>query len=263
MTAAFVYDGLDAEALRRLTGAPAVELRPTIGSVLDLAHERAAEGAPSGLLLLADEQTAGRGRQGRAWHSPAGAGVWVATLLRPSVRPFSGALAIRAGLAVVEAVEVVLPAVWPRLKWPNDLMVAGRKAGGVLCEARWSGGRQGWVAVGVGINVRGPIASEVGATAIALAEVAPAAARVPLVAALAPRLRAAADRPVSLEAAEREAFARLQFVPPEDVAPSPVGSDAGERAREGGASVPVGVDDDGALLLRRPDGSLDRRVIPA
>jgi BirA family transcriptional regulator, biotin operon repressor / biotin---[acetyl-CoA-carboxylase] ligase len=240
----YLYDGLDAEALRRLTGAPRVELRERIGSVLDLAHELAAEGAPSGLLVLADEQTAGRGRQGRAWHSPAGAGLWVAALLRPAARPFGGALAIRVGLAVVEAVAEAAPRAAPRLKWPNDLVVAGRKAGGVLCEARWSGERQGWVAIGVGINVRGPVAAEVRETAVALADMAPGAARVPLLAALAPRLRALGERSGALDDAERAAFARLRFQAPD------------------GPAEQVGVDGDGALLLARPDGSLDRRVIP-
>ncbi len=246
-SAAFLYDGLDAASLRRLTGAPRLELRDSTGSVLDVAHELAAAGAPHGLVVLADEQTAGRGRQGRAWHSPAGAGLWVASLLRPAVRPFSGAIAIRAGLAVVEAVAEVAPAAAPRLKWPNDLVVAGRKAGGVLCEARWSGERQGWVAIGVGINVRGPVPAEVRDTAVALADVAPAVGRVPLLAALAPRLGALGDRPSALDDAEREAFRRCQVVP---VAPA-----------EGAEWV--GVDGDGALLLARPDGSLDRRTIPA
>lgn len=242
----FRYDGCDAEALRRLSGAARLELRQSTGSVLDIAHELAAADAPAGLLVLADEQTEGRGRQGRTWHSPAGSGLWVAALLRPPVRPFSGAVAIRAGLAVVEAVRHVAPETAPRLKWPNDLIVAGRKAGGVLCEARWAGERQGWVAIGVGINVRGPVAAEVREVAVALGDVAPGAARVPLLVALAQRFRSLGDRPSALEDAEREAFRRCQFVP---------------EAEEGGV-VPVGVDGDGALLLARPGGSLERRLMP-
>ena len=266
--APFLYDGQDADALRRLTGAPRLELRASVPSVLDLTHELAAEGAPSGLLVLADEQTAGRGRQGRAWHSPGGGGVWVAALLRPAVRPFSGALAIRVGLAMVEAVTEVAPEAEPRLKWPNDLVVAGHKAGGVLCEARWSGQRQGWVVIGVGINVRGPVAAPVRESAIALCDVSPGAARVPLLAALAPRLRALGELPSALDEAEREAFGRRQFAAEFDVAGD---HGAGGRRHEpapgvggpaDGGAVPVGVDGDGALLLARPDGSLDRRVIP-
>jgi len=238
------YDGLDAESLRERTGATAIVLLESVGSVLDVAHERAAAGAAAGLLVLADRQTAGRGRQGRSWQSPAGAGIYLAALLRPRVRPFSGAIAVRVGLALVAAVEEAAPGASPWLKWPNDLIVASRKAGGVLCEARWSGASQGWIAVGIGVNVRGPLAPDVAGTAIALGEVSPALTRVALLEALAPRLWPLADRPSALSEDEREAFRRRQWVVP------------------GSVEEPVGVDGDGALLVRAPDGSLDRRVMP-
>jgi BirA family biotin operon repressor/biotin-[acetyl-CoA-carboxylase] ligase len=242
------YDGLDAKEVRRRTGAAQVELRPSVGSALDVAHELAASGAPHGLLVLADEQTAGRGRQGRTWHSPAGAGVWLAALLRPEAAPSAGALAIRVGLGLVDAVAEVAPRAAPRLKWPNDLMVRGRKAGGVLCEARWQGGRLGWIAVGVGINVRGPVAAELRHSAIALKEAESSVTRVRLLEALAPRLWEAAGAAL-LEESEREAFLRCQW-------PAPGGAEEGEPASQG-------VDRDGALLVSAPDGSLDRRVVPA
>ena len=243
MTAAR-YDGLDADELRRRTGATAVEILDSVGSALDVAHERAAAGAASGLLVLADRQTAGRGRQGRAWHSPAGAGVYLAALLRPNVRPFSGAIAVRVGLALVHAVEEAAPGASPWLKWPNDVMVANRKAGGVLCEARWSGASQGWVAIGIGVNVRGPVAEELKGRAIALAEVSPDVTRVALLAALVPKLWQLAVRPSALGEDEREAFRRRLWV------------------AAGAEEEPVGVDGDGALLVRALDGSLDRRVMP-
>jgi len=242
--AASLYDGLDAGELKRRTGAAEVELLGSVGSVLDVAHQRAAAGAASGLLVLADTQTAGRGRSGRPWHSPPGAGVYLAALLRPKARPFSGALAVRVGLAVAAAIEDVAPGVSPWLKWPNDVLVADRKAAGVLCEARWSGASQGWVAVGVGVNVAGPVPEAVRGSAIALAEVAPGATRVALLAALAPRIWALADRPSALDEAEREAVRRRLRVEP-------------------GAPPPVGVDGDGALLVRGLDGGLERLVSPA
>jgi BirA family biotin operon repressor/biotin-[acetyl-CoA-carboxylase] ligase len=195
------------------------------------------------LLVLADRQTAGRGRQGRVWHSPVGAGVYLAALLRPKVRPFSGAIAVRVGLALVGAVEEAAPGASPWLKWPNDVMVANRKAGGVLCEARWTGTSQGWIALGIGVNLRGPVAEELKGRAIALGEVAPGMTRVALLEALLPRLWRLADRPSALAEEEREAFRQRQWVGP------------------GSAEEPVGVDGDGALLVRMPDGSLDRRVI--
>jgi BirA family biotin operon repressor/biotin-[acetyl-CoA-carboxylase] ligase len=242
--AAARYDGVDAEELMRRTGASAVALLDSVGSALDVAHERAAAGAPAGLLVLADRQTAGRGRQGRAWHSPAGTGIYLAALLRPRVRPFSGAIAVRVGLALVGAVEEAVPGAAPWLKWPNDVMVANRKVGGVLCEARWSGASQGWIAVGIGVNVRGPAPEELQGRAIALVEIAPGVTRVALLEALLPRLWPLAERPGALAEDEREAFRRRQWVAP------------------GAAEEPVGVDGDGALLVRSPDGSLDRRVIP-
>jgi BirA family biotin operon repressor/biotin-[acetyl-CoA-carboxylase] ligase len=254
---AYRYDGFDGAALQKLAGAPRLELRASTTSVLDVAHELAAGGAPSGTLVLADEQTAGRGRQGRVWHSPAGTGLWVAVLLRPEERPFSGALAIRAGLAVVEAIGEVAPAAAPRLEWPNDVIVDGRKVAGVLCEARWSGQHQGWVAIGVGVNVQGPVAAEVREVGVALAESVPGVARPRLLAALAPRLASLGSRPAALDSAEREAFRSCQFTR------GGGGPVPAAVAREwAGAEVPVGVDGDGALLVARADGSLDRRTIP-
>jgi BirA family biotin operon repressor/biotin-[acetyl-CoA-carboxylase] ligase len=238
------YDGLDAEEIRRRTGAAQVELRSSVGSALDVAHQLAVSCAPQGLLVVAEEQTAGRGRQGRTWHSAAGAGVWLAALLRPEEPPSPGALAIRVGLAAVAAVQEVAPRAAPRLKWPNDLMVRDRKAGGVLCEARWQGGKLGWIAVGVGINVRFPVAAEVRHSAIALKEAESSVTRVRLLEALVPRLWELAARPPRLDEAEKEAFLRLQW---------PAGGEPGT----------AGVDAEGALLVSAADGSLDRRVVPA
>ena len=237
------YDGLDAEEIRRRTGAAHVELRRSVPSALDVAHELAAAGAPHGLLVLADEQTAGRGRQGRTWHSPAGAGVWLVALLRPAAPPSAGALAVRVGLRLVEAAREVAPRAHPRLKWPNDLMVRHRKAGGILCEARWQGETLGWVAVGIGVNVRGPLEPTLRSTAIALKSAEATVTRVRLLEALVPRLWDAGSPPL-LEPGERDAFHRLEW-------------------REDGAGEAHGVEADGALLVPAPDGSLDRRVVPA
>ncbi|MBI1722300.1 MAG: biotin--[acetyl-CoA-carboxylase] ligase [Gemmatimonadetes bacterium] len=237
------YDGLDERGLERLTGAPLVVFRSSLPSTLDLAHELGESGAPAGALVLADEQTAGRGRQGRTWYSPAETGLWLAVLVRPALPPAGGALAIRAGLATVDAVAEAAPEAAPRLKWPNDLMVAGRKAGGILCEARWSGEQLGWVAIGIGVNVRGPVPAAVREQAIALADVAAAVTRLALLAALAHRIPALDPRPPELDDAERARFRVACW-----------------RGAEGAANA-VGLDRDGALLVRRADGALDRRVL--
>ena len=236
-----LYDGLDAERLEHLTGAPLVVLQSCVPSTQDEAHRRAAGGAPSGTLVLADAQTAGRGRQGRAWHSPAGRGVWLSLLLRPASAPQGGALAIRCGLACLAALAEAVPGVAARLRWPNDIVVAGRKLGGILCEARWSGADASWVVVGVGLNVSGSVDLAVRDRAIALADVTAGVSRVALVAALAPRLRALEPLPPLLDAAERRAFLAAEW-------------------RDEGAEATADLAADGALLVRSASGALDRRV---
>lgn len=126
---------------------------PSVGSTNDVARSAAADGAPEGLIVTADEQTAGRGRHGRRWESPRGAGLLCSVLLRPALPP---AMAPRAGtyvaLAAASAIEAVarVPVV---LKWPNDLLVSGRKVAGVLAESGVAGDRLDFVVVGIGINV--------------------------------------------------------------------------------------------------------------
>ena len=236
------YDGLDAAELERLCGVPLVVVQSSVPSTQDEAHRLGADGAPAGSVVLAEEQTAGRGRQGRAWHSPAGAGVWLSVVLRPRVRPEGGALAIRAGLATAAALAATAPGVAVRLRWPNDIVVADRKVGGILCEARWSGDVLAWVAVGVGLNVRGPVAPAVRDRAVALGDVAPEVSRLALLAALVPRLVALEALPAALTSAERRAFLRAEW-------------------REAGSEETVDLEPDGARLVRASGGALDRRVI--
>jgi BirA family biotin operon repressor/biotin-[acetyl-CoA-carboxylase] ligase len=146
---------------------PAVHRLGTVASTLDLIHEQASRGAPSGTVVVADQQREGRGSRGRAWHSPAG-GLWLSILLRDVPEPGLESLSLRIGLAVAGAIESVVSGLRLGIKWPNDLMLGERKVGGVLCEARWQGGSLGWVAVGVGINVTNPIPPELETSAIAL-----------------------------------------------------------------------------------------------
>ncbi len=235
------YDGLGAAELERLTGAPLVLLPGSLPSTQDEVHRLGAADAPSGAVVLAEEQTAGRGRQGRVWHSPAGGGVWMSVLLRPSRPPEGGALAIRAGLAAVAALREVAPGAPAFLRWPNDLVVADRKAGGILCETRRNGRDVAWVAIGVGVNVAGPLADAVSGHAVALHDVAPGTSRLALVAALVPRLRALEPLPPALAPEERRAFLLAQW-------------------RGAGAEPGVDLEPDGALVVRAPDGALDRRV---
>lgn len=123
-------------------------------STLDVAHQ-VASSVPAGTLLLADEQTAGRGTQGRRWLSGAGDGIWLTLIERPAEMRALDVLSIRCGLYAAEALDD-LSAAPIGVKWPNDLYVGGRKLAGVLIETRWRGEAAEWVAIGFGLNVRTP-----------------------------------------------------------------------------------------------------------
>ena len=114
----------------------------------------AEEGAPEGAMIAADTQTGGRGRRGRKWFSPPGCNLYVSVLLRPAVPPPQvPSLALAAGLAVIRALRRVTPTLDPKLKWPNDLYLDGRKLGGILCDMRAESDHVHHVIVGIGLNV--------------------------------------------------------------------------------------------------------------
>jgi len=122
-------------------GRPRLHLRVT-GSTNDRAAALAAAGAPHGTLVTAGEQRAGRGRQGRAWVAPAGRALLASLVLRG---PDFALLPLAAGLAVARvAGDGAL------IKWPNDVLVDGRKVAGILAEGR---PQEGWAVLGVGVNV--------------------------------------------------------------------------------------------------------------
>jgi BirA family biotin operon repressor/biotin-[acetyl-CoA-carboxylase] ligase len=133
-----------------------VERHQALGSTNDLARSRAEAGEPEGLVVQADEQTAGRGRRGRIWQSPVG-NLYTSALLRPPVRPAEAAqLSFVAALAVSDAVSAALPPGAPVVtcKWPNDVLVGGEKIAGILLESRSKpDGLVDWVIIGTGINV--------------------------------------------------------------------------------------------------------------
>lgn len=121
-----------------------------IDSTNDEAKRRAAAGAPQGLVLWADRQSAGHGRQGRAWQSPAG-NLFCSILLRPDRGPAEVAqLSFAAALAVCDAMPTALE---PRCKWPNDVLVGSRKIAGILLESEAAGAGVAWLVIGIGINI--------------------------------------------------------------------------------------------------------------
>jgi BirA family biotin operon repressor/biotin-[acetyl-CoA-carboxylase] ligase len=125
-----------------------------IGSTNDRALAWAEEGAEEGCVVLADAQSAGRGRLGRSWASPPGAGIYVSAVLRPTPAAMP-LLTIAAGLGVSDGIAAAT-GFQPHVKWPNDVCVMGRqprKLAGILAEAGSSGDRVQHVVLGIGINV--------------------------------------------------------------------------------------------------------------
>jgi len=131
-----------------------LEIHERIGSTSDRAHDRAAAGAASGLAVFAESQTAGRGRGGNRWIAPSGHNLFVSVLLRPSAPPGTWPrLAHAAGLAVARAVDPWLdPGTRALLKWPNDVLVSGRKLAGILLELKGSRTAPHLI-LGLGVNV--------------------------------------------------------------------------------------------------------------
>jgi len=208
-------------------GRPRLHVR-TIGSTNDRARELAAAGAPHGTLVTTGEQVAGRGRQGRTWSAPPGRALLMSLVLR-TVDPL---LPLRAGLAVA---DVAGPGA--RVKWPNDVLLDGRKVAGVLVEAR---PHDGWAVLGIGLNVAielDTLPEDVRARAATLGR-PPAALEATLdelLRALGARLAEPAEAALAA-LRERDAL-------------------AGRSIRwDGGEGVAAGIAGDGALLVRTADG---------
>jgi BirA family biotin operon repressor/biotin-[acetyl-CoA-carboxylase] ligase len=116
---------------------------------LELGHA----GEPEGAVVLGEEQTAGRGRAGRVWHSERAAGIYVTVLLRPKLAPVQAPLlTMMAGLSAYTAVQAQT-GLGVDLKWPNDLLIGGKKVGGILTEMHAEPGQVRFVIVGIGLNV--------------------------------------------------------------------------------------------------------------
>jgi len=139
-------------------------------STMDEAHRLAEAGSPHGTAVAAKTQSGGRGSRGRSWASPEG-GLWLSVICRPPGPESMESLSVRAGQAIAAALQAALPGLPPvTVKLPNDLLVAGRKLAGILCEARWEGGTPLWVVIGVGVNVRNPVPDALREAAVSLAE---------------------------------------------------------------------------------------------
>ena len=234
-------DEIPAAALARRWGVPQCGVFRTLPSALDAVHDLGGQGAPGGTVVLAEEQTAGRGRDGRTWRSPAG-GVWLGMLLRPPL-PSAGVLSLRIGLVLADVVEAVLGAraaslSGPRaeLKWPNDVLVDDRKLAGILCESRWQGDTLQWLGVGIGINVANEIPAELVNHAVALSELRPDVRRLDVLDLLVPALLRLTTHDARLCEFECAAFARRDWL-------------RGRQIRTPLAGRAAGIRPDGALLV--------------
>ena len=239
--ASVTIDGIPAAVLARRWGVPHCAVFRTITSTLDAIHQLGAQraGAPSGSIVLADEQTEGRGRDGRAWRSPLG-GVWLGMLVRPPF-PDAGVLSLRVGLVVADVVDELLGTMPAALKWPNDVLVDGRKLAGILCEARWQGDAPQWLALGIGINVVNEIPPELADAAIALHELRPDLRRIDVLDRLTPALRPLIAHRAPLTDSECAAFERRDWL-------------RGRRMRAPLVGRAAGIRPDGALLVETDAG---------
>jgi BirA family biotin operon repressor/biotin-[acetyl-CoA-carboxylase] ligase len=209
------------------------------------AAELARAGAPEGVVVVADHQTAGRGRLGRTWEAPPGSSLLLTVLLRPTLDATRLHLVTMAvALAAADACRAVA-GFSPQLKWPNDLMVADRKLAGILAEAAFEGNVVRWAVVGIGLNVNWPVDLPA-----ELADIAVAANHV-------------AGQPVDRERLLAELLARLEvryssidsLVKDYRARCATIGRDV--RVELGGEVLTgrvADVDDDGHLLVDTGDG---------
>jgi len=241
-----------AELAPHLTGSwRRIEWRAELDSTQRLARELAQGGAEEGTTVIAERQTAGRGRLGREWHSPAGANLYCSVVLRPAVALAAvPSLALVAGLAVADAVRGAT-GLAAALKWPNDLQLRGRKVAGILMELDAEVERVHAVVAGIGVNVNlaaFPDALAATATSLRLetgAAVDRAALTGRLLAALEERYRRFLAGGFAAMRSEWEACSAL------------TGKEVRVTAPEGEVAGRVlGVDDEGALRLAGPRGEV-------
>jgi BirA family transcriptional regulator, biotin operon repressor / biotin---[acetyl-CoA-carboxylase] ligase len=232
------YDGVSAATLAGRLGLGRVDVYATIGSTMDAVHALGAAREPAGTLVLADSQTAGRGRKGNTWRSASSSGIWLTLLERPADDSGLQVLSLRVGVAAAWALDAFAEQT-VRVKWPNDLYVGDGKVGGILVEARWRGGRPDWVAIGVGVNVDRP------AELPRAAGLRPGTTRMRVLESLVPAVRAAV-RAGPLDSLELIEYAQRDFA-------------CGQRCVSPGYGVVEGVTAGGELAVRTAEGVVHYR----
>jgi BirA family biotin operon repressor/biotin-[acetyl-CoA-carboxylase] ligase len=235
---------LNEETLRAALGARPFQYYPVVGSTNDLAAAWLRSGAPTGAAVIADEQRAGRGRQGRVWHTPAGSALAVSIILRPKAAQ-AALCSVVGALAVVDVCAAVgIQNVG--IKWPNDVQVDGRKVAGVLPEAVWINQELVGVVLGIGVNVSVRFEGELEERAASLE---PLAGRSLDRSVLLSVLLSAVDTYSQLEPNEVLSRWRARLIT------------IGQRVRVGGVvGLAVDTDQTGALLVQTDGGSVERVV---
>ncbi|MES4791735.1 MAG: biotin--[acetyl-CoA-carboxylase] ligase [Chloroflexota bacterium] len=229
----------------RLVGRPLV-YRPVVGSTMDIARREAEEGAVHGTAVLAEEQTAGRGRRGRSFFSPPGANIYVTFVLRCSLE-IHRSLPLRIPVAVAEAIRGTVPSAV--IKWPNDVWVGRRKVCGMLIDAELGGaGLVAFPGIGINVNFDPSIQPELRDIATSLAAVlGQPVDREALLARLCSELELWLESP---RAEAQARFRELNGFLGAEVQISPVGG-------EPYAATAVDIDDDGRLIVRLPGGQTE------
>lgn len=211
------------------------------------ALREAEAGAKEGLVAIAEEQTAGRGRQGRSWVSPAGVNLYCTVVLRPSSQQVRS-LPVITPLAVCQAIEETA-SLQPRIKWPNDVLIEGRKVCGILVQSELTDGAPAFALAGIGINVNLDVAAheEIATIATSLrSELGREVSREQVLAATLNHLESLYD------AAGRGDILSPGWKQRLETLGKPVRVEIGSVVEEGTA---VDADSDGSLILRRDDGS--------
>lgn len=127
--------------------------KTTVPSTQRFAHELALDGSPHGTVIIADEQTEGKGRISRTWHSEKGTGMWMSLILRPAILPYLAPQLTLLTATVLAEVLDGISAVRPQIKWPNDILVQGKKTTGILTEMQAEQDQIVYVIIGIGMNV--------------------------------------------------------------------------------------------------------------
>ncbi len=236
------WHGRPAAEWRRAWGVPRLEIHAAIPSTNDALRERAGSGAPAGTTIIADHQSAGRGRRGRGWTDHPGHSLLLSMLFRYQDVHSPGVLTLRLGLAAAAAVERAA-ALTVLIKWPNDLLVRERKLGGILCEGAYQEGEGFSIVAGIGLNLTQP--DDAWPTALAGSAISLAAAGA---AVATPRIAGAVVR----------AWRHAATLDPARLAPDELAAFARRDALLGNAitvddvpaGIAAGVSPEGALLAR-------------